>query len=180
MKTILTCRSSTDPILFSRPHRPDGEAVPLSFAADVSSPSATGHVGRCGSTTSFIIWYRAGRTASGKLCARLMVPVSNGTLLRSAIGATAREPPVRPSVKRLWLSCPMLRRSMRQIREVLGDTRIDPDLLTAAERLQYEGLAVPQSGSDVGMLACHDLKRNLFEEINPGFRQERWLAAGLI
>lgn len=28
---------------------------------------------------------------------------------------------------------------MRQIREALGATRIDPDLLTAAERLQYEG-----------------------------------------
>lgn len=32
-----------------------------------------------------------------------------------------------------------VRKSMRQIREALGATRIDPGLLTAAERLQYEG-----------------------------------------
>lgn len=32
-----------------------------------------------------------------------------------------------------------VRKSMRQIREALGAARIDPDLLTAAERLQYEG-----------------------------------------
>ena len=32
-----------------------------------------------------------------------------------------------------------VRRSMRQIRQALGSTGIDPDLLTCAERLQYEG-----------------------------------------
>jgi transposase len=32
-----------------------------------------------------------------------------------------------------------VRRSMRQIREVVGTATINPDLLTAAERLQYEG-----------------------------------------
>jgi transposase len=32
-----------------------------------------------------------------------------------------------------------VRKSMRQIRTVIGATRIDPKLLTAAERLQYEG-----------------------------------------
>ena len=32
-----------------------------------------------------------------------------------------------------------VRKSMRQIRSVIGATTIDPELLTAAERLQYEG-----------------------------------------
>lgn len=32
-----------------------------------------------------------------------------------------------------------VRKSMRQIRSVIGATVINPDLLTAAERLQYEG-----------------------------------------
>ncbi|GAA3099288.1 hypothetical protein GCM10010520_50920 [Rhizobium viscosum] len=32
-----------------------------------------------------------------------------------------------------------VRKSMRQIRKTLGATRVDPKLLTAAERLQYEG-----------------------------------------
>src|SRR3954454_4040204 len=32
-----------------------------------------------------------------------------------------------------------VRRSMRQVREVVGAATINPDLLTAAERLQYEG-----------------------------------------
>jgi hypothetical protein len=32
-----------------------------------------------------------------------------------------------------------VRKSMRQIRTVIGATTIDPKLLTAAERLQYEG-----------------------------------------
>ena len=32
-----------------------------------------------------------------------------------------------------------VRKSMRQIRSVIGATTIDPNLLTAAERLQYEG-----------------------------------------
>ena len=32
-----------------------------------------------------------------------------------------------------------VRKSMRQIRTVIGATTIDPELLTAAERLQYEG-----------------------------------------
>jgi transposase len=32
-----------------------------------------------------------------------------------------------------------VRKSMRQVRKVIGATRIDPDLLTAAERIQYEG-----------------------------------------
>jgi transposase len=32
-----------------------------------------------------------------------------------------------------------VRKSMRQIRSVIGATRIDPGLLTAAERIQYEG-----------------------------------------
>ncbi|PIT03894.1 hypothetical protein TSA1_26305 [Bradyrhizobium nitroreducens] len=32
-----------------------------------------------------------------------------------------------------------VRKSMRQIRTVIGATTIDPQLLTAAERLQYEG-----------------------------------------
>ncbi|MBB3648318.1 transposase [Rhizobium sp. BK619] len=32
-----------------------------------------------------------------------------------------------------------VRKSMRQIRKTLGTTRVDPKLLTAAERLQYEG-----------------------------------------
>jgi hypothetical protein len=32
-----------------------------------------------------------------------------------------------------------VRKSMRQIRSVIGATIIDPELLTAAERLQYEG-----------------------------------------
>jgi transposase len=32
-----------------------------------------------------------------------------------------------------------VRKSMRQIRNVIGATKIDPELLTAAERLQYEG-----------------------------------------
>jgi transposase len=32
-----------------------------------------------------------------------------------------------------------VRKSMRQVRNVIGATRIEPELLTAAERLQYEG-----------------------------------------
>ncbi|MBP2431628.1 hypothetical protein ABIF38_002948 [Bradyrhizobium japonicum] len=32
-----------------------------------------------------------------------------------------------------------VRKSMRQMRAVIGATTIDPKLLTAAERLQYEG-----------------------------------------
>lgn len=32
-----------------------------------------------------------------------------------------------------------VRKSMRQVRSVIGATTIDPDLLTAAERIQYEG-----------------------------------------
>src|ERR1700743_2344700 len=32
-----------------------------------------------------------------------------------------------------------VRKSMRQIRSVIGATTIDPQLLTAAERIQYEG-----------------------------------------
>ena len=32
-----------------------------------------------------------------------------------------------------------VRKSMRQIRTVIGATTIDPKLLTAAERIQYEG-----------------------------------------
>jgi transposase len=32
-----------------------------------------------------------------------------------------------------------VRKSMRQIRETLGAARVNPKLLTAAERLQYEG-----------------------------------------
>ncbi len=32
-----------------------------------------------------------------------------------------------------------VRKSMRQIRSVIGATTIDPKLLTAAERIQYEG-----------------------------------------
>jgi hypothetical protein len=32
-----------------------------------------------------------------------------------------------------------VRKSIRQIRSVIGATTIDPKLLTAAERLQYEG-----------------------------------------
>src|SRR5579872_7561357 len=32
-----------------------------------------------------------------------------------------------------------VRKSMRQVRSVIGATRIDPELLTAAERIQYEG-----------------------------------------
>ena len=39
-------------------------------------------------------------------------------------------------------SCAFLdavRRSMRQVREVVGAASIDPELLTAAERIQYEG-----------------------------------------
>ena len=32
-----------------------------------------------------------------------------------------------------------VRKSMRQIRGAIGATSIDPELLTAAERLQYEG-----------------------------------------
>src|SRR6185312_3537703 len=32
-----------------------------------------------------------------------------------------------------------VRKSMRQIRSVIGATVIDPELLTAAERIQYEG-----------------------------------------
>jgi len=32
-----------------------------------------------------------------------------------------------------------VRKSMRQIRAAIGAARINPDLLTAAERLQYEG-----------------------------------------
>jgi hypothetical protein len=32
-----------------------------------------------------------------------------------------------------------VRKSMRQIRVAIGAAKIDPDLLTAAERIQYEG-----------------------------------------
>ncbi|MEI4594880.1 ISL3 family transposase, partial [Klebsiella pneumoniae] len=32
-----------------------------------------------------------------------------------------------------------VRKSMRQIRQVIGAAIVNPDLLTAAERLQYEG-----------------------------------------
>ena len=32
-----------------------------------------------------------------------------------------------------------IRKSMRQVRSVIGATKIDPELLTAAERIQYEG-----------------------------------------
>ena len=32
-----------------------------------------------------------------------------------------------------------VRKSMRQIRSAIGGTTIDPELRTAAERLQYEG-----------------------------------------
>ena len=32
-----------------------------------------------------------------------------------------------------------VRKSMRQVSSVIGATRIDPELLTAAERIQYEG-----------------------------------------
>jgi hypothetical protein len=32
-----------------------------------------------------------------------------------------------------------VRKSMRQIHKTLGATRVDPKLLTADERLQYEG-----------------------------------------
>jgi transposase len=53
-----------------------------------------------------------------------------------------------------------VRKSMRQIRTVIGATTIDPKLLTAAERLQYEGylrreetsvaiLALPKSGTPI-------------------------------
>ena len=36
-----------------------------------------------------------------------------------------------------------VRKSMRQIRSVIGATTIDPELLTAAERIQYEGYPTP-------------------------------------
>ncbi|MCA1494970.1 hypothetical protein I6F11_29550 [Ensifer sp. NBAIM29] len=44
---------------------------------------------------------------------------------------------------------------MRQIRKTLGTTRVNPKLLTAAERLQYEGyLRRSITGSALSNIAC--------------------------
>ena len=46
-----------------------------------------------------------------------------------------------------------VRKSMRQIRSAIGATTIDPELLTAAERLQYEGY-LRREETNVTILAC--------------------------
>lgn len=47
-----------------------------------------------------------------------------------------------------------VRKSMRQIRQVIGSTTINPHLLTCAERLQYEGyLRREETNTTVGALA---------------------------
>ena len=49
-----------------------------------------------------------------------------------------------------------VRKSMRAIRSALGTTTIDPDLLTCAERLQYEGyLRREETNADIMSLATH-------------------------
>src|SRR3984885_10168199 len=66
-----------------------------------------------------------------------------------------------------------VRKSMRQIRTVIGATTIDPKLLTAAERLQYEGylrreetnvsiLALSRSGTPIKQIGRR-----------PGYRRQR-------
>jgi hypothetical protein len=51
-----------------------------------------------------------------------------------------------------------VRKSMRQIRSAIGATAIDPKLLTAAERLQYEGYLLPAASlsltRDPGAFCC--------------------------
>jgi len=48
--------------------------------------------------------------------------------------------------------CDAVRKSMRQIRRVIGAATITPDLLTSAERLQYEGY-LRREGSNAAILA---------------------------
>lgn len=49
-----------------------------------------------------------------------------------------------------------VRRSMRQVRAAIGATTLDPDLLTAAERLQYEGFLRREAAN----VAIHDLAQD--------------------
>jgi transposase len=49
-----------------------------------------------------------------------------------------------------------VRKSMRQVRAAIGATTVDPDLLTAAERIQYEGFLHREAAN----AAIHDLAKD--------------------
>jgi transposase len=58
------------------------------------------------------------------------------------------------NASRAFLDC--VRKSMRQIRKTLGATRINPKLLTAAERLQYQGYLRREQTNTVIMAFAKD------------------------
>ena len=77
-----------------------------------------------------------------------------------------------------------VRKSMRQIRTVIGATTIDPKLLTAAERLQYEGylrreetnvaiLALSKSGTPIKQIVRQTgYSRKLVRQVIRGERHD--------
>ena len=80
--------------------------------------------------------------------------------------------------------CDAVRKSMHQIRAVIGATTIDPKLLTAAERLQYEGylrreetngviLALSKSGTPIKQIVRQTgYSRRLVREVIRGERND--------